>query len=257
MSDVAVENMNSPNASTPKATSPERDLVVEAVASAGSHAWLGRAMTVPLRKLWLDVDMVGRENVPTQGAVVLAANHLAFIDSLLVMYSLDRPVSFLGKAEYLNHPVARRLFPMTGMLPLDRTGKRARVTLRRVQEILSEGGVVGVHPEGTRSRDGMLNPGHSGVAQMALQASAPIVPIALIGTDVAQPVGTIVPRFRSKIEIHFGAPIGIGRWASNRRTRRARSELTEEVMQSIAALSGQERSGLSQRSHYVPEPTLV
>ena len=187
----------------------------------------------------------------------MAANHLAFIDSLLVMYSLDRPVSFLGKAEYLNHPVARRLFPMTGMLPLDRTGQRARVTLRRVQEILSEGGVVGVHPEGTRSRDGMLNPGHSGVAQMALQASAPIVPIALIGTDVAQPVGTIVPGFRSKIEIHFGAPIGMGRWASNRRTRRARTELTEEVMQSIAALSGQERSGLSQRSHYVPEPTLV
>ena len=66
MSDVAVENMTSPNASTPKATSPERDLVVEAVASAGSHAWLGRAMTVPLRKLWLDVDMVGRENVPTK-----------------------------------------------------------------------------------------------------------------------------------------------------------------------------------------------
>jgi len=92
---------------------------------------------------------------------------------------------------------------------------------------------------------------------MALQASAPIVPIALIGTDVAQPVGTIVPGFRSKIEIHFGAPIGMGRWASNRRTRRARTELTEEVMQSIAALSGQERSGLSQRSHYVPEPTLV
>jgi 1-acyl-sn-glycerol-3-phosphate acyltransferase len=139
------------------------------------------------------------------------------------MYSLQRSVSFLGKAEYLEHPVARRLFPMTGMVPLDRTGRRARVTLRRVQEILGDGGVVGVHPEGSRSRDGLLNHGHSGVAQMALQASAPIVPV------------------RAKIEIRYGAPIGMGEWANNRRTREARTGLTEEVMQAIASLSGQQR----------------
>ena len=240
---------NTPNSAT--TDTPDRDGLAEAIASAGSRAWVGRGLSAPLRKLWLDVDHVGLENVPTEGPVVLAANHLAFIDSLLVMYSLDRPVSFLGKAEYLDHPIARRLFPMTGMLPLDRTGKRARVTLRRVQEILGEGGVVGVHPEGTRSRDGLLNPGHSGVAQMALQASAPIVPVALVGTDRAQPVGTVIPGFRSKIEICFGAPIGMGRWASTRRTRQARTELTEEVMQSIAALSGQER-----RTH-ASEPTNV
>ena len=230
---------------------PDRDVLVDAVASAGSRAWVGRALTAPLRKAWLDVDYVGLENVPTEGAVVLAANHLAFIDSLLVKYSLGRPVSFLGKAEYLDHPVARRLFPMTGMLPLDRTGKRARVTLRRVQEILADGGVVGVHPEGTRSRDGLLNAGHMGVAQMALQASAPIVPVGLVGTDVAQPVGTIMPGFRSKIEVRFGAPIGMGRWAANRRTRRARTELTEEVMQSISALSGQTRHQRSEPARLI------
>ena len=220
---------------------PDRDMLAEAVEAAGSHAWVGRALSAPLRKLWLDVTHVGRENVPSEGPVVLAANHLAFIDSLLVMYSLGRPVSFLGKAEYLEHPIARRLFPMTGMVPLDRTGKRARVTLRRVQQILAAGGIVGVHPEGTRSRDGVLNPGHSGVAQMALRASAPVVPVALVGTDTVQPVGSRVPAFRGKVEIRYGAPIGMGEWASNRRTRRARTELTEEVMQSIAALSGQRR----------------
>lgn len=260
MNDVRVEEVAS---SAVAESDPARDLLAEAVATAGSHAWVGRGLTAPVRKLWLDVDIVGLENVPAEGAVVLAANHLAFIDSLLVMYSLDRPVSFLGKAEYLEHPIARRLFPMTGMLPLDRSGKRARVTLRRVQEILADGGVVGVHPEGTRSRDGLLNAGHSGVAQMALQSSAPVVPVALIGTDIAQPVGQLVPGFRSKVEIRFGAPIGMGRWASNRRTRQARTELTEEVMQSIAALSGQERAGQQrvgredaehERGHNAPVP---
>ena len=234
-----------------ESTEPDRDMLVDAVEAAGSHAWVGRGLTAPLRKLWLDVSFTGLENVPTDGPVVLAANHLAFIDSLLVMYCLDRPVSFLGKAEYLNNPIARRLFPMTGMLPLDRTGRRARVTLKRVQQILSAGGVVGVHPEGTRSRDGLLNPGHSGVAQMALRANAPVVPVALIGTADAQPVGQIIPTFRSPIEVRFGAPIGMGRWARNRRTRTAREELTEEVMAELAALSGQ------QRRAQVPEPILA
>lgn len=228
------------------------DPLADAVATAGSHAWVGKALSAPLRHGWLNVRHVGLENVPTNGPVVLAANHLAFIDSLLVMYSLDRPVAFLGKAEYLDHPVARRLFPMTGMLPLDRTGRRSRVTLDRVDEILREGGVVGVHPEGTRSRDGLLNPGHRGVAQMALRAGAPVVPVALVGTGEAQPVGQFVPNFRSPVEVRYGAPIGLGRWANARRSAVSRTELTEEVMESIAALSGQARSHVD-----APAPALV
>jgi len=219
---------------------PERDELAHAVATAGRHARLGRALAAPLRA-WLDVTCTGLENVPVAGPVILAANHLAFIDSPLVMHSLSRPVAFLGKSEYLEHPVTRRLFPVTGMLPLDRSGRRARITLDRVQEILDAGGVVGVHPEGTRSRDGLLNPGNPGVAQMALRAGAPIVPVALVGTDSAQPIGQLLPNFRSNVELRFGAPIGVGRWSTNRRTASARAELTEEVMESIAALSGQRR----------------
>lgn len=235
MKTIEIRNETAPS------SGPDGDMLRDAVAAAGRHAWVGRALSAPLRKLWLDVEHIDRKNVPTEGGVILAANHLAFIDSVLLMYSLDRPVAFLGKSEYLEYPVARRLFPMTGMLPLDRSGRRARVTLKRVHEILTEGGVVGVHPEGTRSRDGLLNPGHSGVAQMALRANAPIVPVALVGTGEVQPVGALIPAFRGKIEIRYGAPIGMGRWANNRRTRTAREEVTEEVMRSIAALSGQDR----------------
>lgn len=228
-------------------------LLQDAVDNAGSQAWIGRALSAPLRRAWLDVEHIGISNVPTTGPVVLAANHLSFIDSVLVMYSLDRPVSFLGKSEYLDHPVAGRLFPMTGMLPLDRSGRHARITLNRVHEILSDGGVVGVHPEGTRSRDGRLNPGHPGVAQMALRANAPIVPVALVGTDIVQPVGQRIPKRRGQVQIRFGEPIGMGRWLPQRRTRRAREELTEEVMASIAALSGQERVPVED----VPVPVTV
>ncbi len=219
----------------------DTDRLAESVATAGRLPWIGRTLSAPLRHGWLDVIYTGTENVASDGPVVLAANHLAFIDSPLLMYCLDRPVVFLGKVDYLDHPVAKRLFPITGMLPLDRSGRNGRVTLDRADEILRGGGVIGVHPEGTRSRDGLLGPGHRGVAQIALRANAPIVPVALVGTGTAQPVGQLIPNFRSSIEVRFGAPIGLGRWGSCRRSAVARSELTEEVMASIAALSGQER----------------
>lgn len=215
--------------------------LTSAVESAGRYAWIGAIGTLPLRRAWLDVTHEGRENVPDHGGVVLAANHLAFIDSLLLMYSLPRPVSFLGKAEYLDHPIARHLFPATGMLPLDRTGRHSRITLDRAIQILEGGGIVGVHPEGTRSRDGLLGPGHRGVAQLALRANVPVVPVGLIGTGAVQPVGRRIPEFRGEVTIRYGAPIDLGRWVGARRSSRSRTELTEEIMESIAALSGQGR----------------
>ena len=227
--------------SEPVGDAASRTELRDAVARAGRHAWLGRALSLPLRHGWLEVEHHGRENVPADGPVVLAANHLAFIDSPLVMFGLDRPVTFLGKAEYLAHPVARRLFPMVGMMPLDRSGRNSRITLDCVQRTLEAGGVVGMHPEGTRSRDGLLGAGHRGVAQIALRANAPVIPVALVGTADAQPVGQLVPTFRSRVQVRFGAPIGLGRWAGTRRSANARQELTTEIMDSIAALSGQQR----------------
>lgn len=222
-------------------TQIDTELLTDAVASAGRYAWAGRVGTLPLRRGWLNITHEGRENVPTTGGVILAANHLAFIDSLLLMYSLPRPVAFLGKSEYLDHPVARRIFPATGMLPLDRSGRHARITLDHAVTLLQQGGVLGVHPEGTRSRDGLLAPGHKGVAQLALRADVPVIPVGLIGTGDVQPVGQSVPTFRGQITIRYGAPIGLGRWANARRSARSRSELTEEIMTAIGSLSGQER----------------
>ncbi|MEM7095803.1 MAG: lysophospholipid acyltransferase family protein [Actinomycetota bacterium] len=215
--------------------------LTRAIETAGRYAWIGRYGTAPLRRAWLDITHEGLENVPAEGGAILAANHLAFIDSLLLMYALDRPVAFLGKSEYLDHPVARHLFPATGMLPLDRSGQHSRITLDRANQILEQGGVIGVHPEGTRSRDGLLGAGHKGVAQMALRAGVPVVPVGLIGTDDVQPVGQRVPSFRGEITIRFGAPIGLGPWLGRRRSSSARRELTAEIMAAIAALSGQRR----------------
>ncbi|MGI9612718.1 MAG: lysophospholipid acyltransferase family protein [Acidimicrobiales bacterium] len=244
-----IENPEPPRRSSKSKTTPDSVRLRHAVEKASRYPWLGRALTFPLRRAWLDIDHIGRENVPADGPVVLAANHLAFIDSPLVMFGLDRPVTFLGKAEYLDNPVARRLLPAAGMLPLDRSGSNSRVTLDRANDILGNGGVIGVHPEGTRSRDGRLSPAHNGVAQMALRAGAPVVPVALIGTDVAQPVGQIIPKFRGRVEIRFGPPIGLGRWATARRASRSRRELSGEIMEAISALSGQE-----QRDH---SPTVA
>lgn len=228
---------------TPTRTGTGVDIhrLTAAVETAGRYAWAGRAGTWPLRQAWLDVTHEGRENVPSEGGVLLAANHLAFIDSLLVMYALPRPVSFLGKSEYLDHPLTRRVFPATGMLPLDRSGRLARITLDRAASLLEQGGIVGVHPEGTRSRDGMLGPGHRGIAQLALRTGVPVVPVGIIGTGEAQPVGQLLPDFRADITIKFGAPIGLGRWSGARRSAQSRRELTNEIMDSIAALTGQAR----------------
>lgn len=233
-----------PAASTapaPSTTSIDTDVLTKAVATAGRHAWAGRLGTAPLRRGWLDITHEGLENVPTTGGVLLAANHLAFIDSLILMYALPRKVAFLGKSEYLEHPIARRIFPATGMLPLDRSGRRARITLDHATDLLQSGGVVGVHPEGTRSRDGFLAPGHKGVAQLALRADVPVIPVGLIGTGDVQPVGQHVPTFRGKVTVRFGAPIGLGRWANARRSAQSRTELTDEIMTAIGGLSGQER----------------
>ena len=244
--DLATRDDASPHAPAEQPTGVDVAQLTAAVEASGRYTWIGAAGTLPLRKGWLRVNHQGRENVPDHGGVILAANHLAFIDSLLLMYSLPRRVSFLGKSEYLDHPIARHLFPATGMLPLDRTGRHSRITLDRATQILEGGGIIGVHPEGTRSRDGLLGPGHRGVAQLALRANVPVVPVGLIGTGDVQPVGRRVPEFRGQVTIRYGAPIGLGPWAAARRSARSRSELTEEIMEAIAALSGQARRDVSQ-----------
>ena len=205
----------------------------------GSHYWAIRRTSAPLRKLWLNIQLEDVANVPTDGPVLLAANHLSFIDSVLLMYSLPRRVSFLGKAEYLRSTGSRKLFPAAGMIPVDRTGTGLLASLRTAEQRLAGGEVVGLFPEGTRSRDLKLHRGHAGVAHLALRSGAPIVPVGIIGSERVQPPGASTPKFREPVTVRFGSPLDLGPWQSQRPSRSVKQAITAEVMASIATLSGQ------------------
>ena len=207
----------------------------------GHRYWSVRRATSPLHRGWLDVRRKGLENVPTHGGVILAANHLSFIDSVVLMYSGRRRVTFLGKAEYLDSVVTRRLFPAAGMIPVDRSGRGVGKSLGLAIDRLHDGEIVGIFPEGTRSRDGLLHDGHVGVAHLALKSGAPIVPVGIVGTDTAMAPDSLLPR-RTPITLRFGAPIDLGRWTGRRPTGAVKREITDEVMDAIAGLSGQRRS---------------
>lgn len=190
---------------------------------------------------------VGLHNVPRRGPVILASNHLSFIDSLMIPLMVPRHVTFIAKAEYftgrgLKGRLSRWFFTTMGNIPVDREDPRAgQRSLEDALAVLQRGGAFGIYPEGTRSRDGKLHPGHTGVAWLALAGHAPVIPVAVIGTDKVQPVGKRFPRPYRGVQIRFGAPIDPSRQiTAGVRPAQARRELTDQVMASIHAMSGQE-----------------
>ncbi len=205
----------------------------------GSWARGLRLATAPLRNRWLDIEVVGQVNVPTDGPAIIAANHLSFIDSPLLMTELGRPVTFLGKAEYLRSRVTRTVFPRVGMIPVDRTGRSVGWSLKVAQQRLEAGELVGVFPEGSRSRSGHLHRGHLGAAHLALRTGAPIIPVGIIGSAAAMPVGHRMPVHKGRIIIRVGAPIGLGEYLGRPRSAATKQALTDDIMREIGALSGQ------------------
>jgi 1-acyl-sn-glycerol-3-phosphate acyltransferase len=197
--------------------------------------WPVRLATTPLRRLWFDVDVRGAEDVPRDGAVILAPNHLSFLDAPLLMTALPRKVLFLGKAEYMAS-WHTRMFRSIGMIPVDRGGKDLRATLDRAAGVLEGGGALGIFPEGTRARQLRIHRGHTGVAALALRTGAALIPVGIRGTEELQPPGARVPR-RGTVRIRFGAPLDLGRWRATPPAI-ARKALTDELMQSIASLAG-------------------
>ncbi|WP_265522323.1 lysophospholipid acyltransferase family protein [Oerskovia flava] len=190
--------------------------------------------------------VTGLNNIPRRGPVILASNHLSFIDSLLIPIVSPRHVTFLAKAEYftgtgLRGRVSRWFFTTLGHIPVERDDPRAgQRSLEDALDVLQRGGAFGIYPEGTRSRDGRLHKGRTGVAWLALAGHAPVVPVAVCGTDKVQPVGARLPRIH-RVTVHFGTPIDPARQiTSGARPAQARRELTDEVMASIHRLSGQE-----------------
>jgi 1-acyl-sn-glycerol-3-phosphate acyltransferase len=200
---------------------------------------LVRLLVTPLYHVLWRVHVEGGEHLPRRGAAIIAANHLSFFDSVVLIMATRRTLSFVGKAEYLDSWKTRRLLPALGMIPVDRTdGRRALLALNLATRILRAGGMFAIYPEGTRSRDGKLHVGHTGAAYLSIATGARIVPTGLVGTDEIQRPGTRVPRPFRPVIVRFGAAIDPATYAGGRRQRRRL--LTDDLMSAIHSLSGQD-----------------
>ncbi|RCV50914.1 lysophospholipid acyltransferase family protein [Marinitenerispora sediminis] len=189
----------------------------------------------------------GLENVPAHGPVILASNHLSFADSVVIPLVVPRRVRFLAKTEYFDSPgvkgrLSRLAFSSLGALPVKRgAGRDAMTALEAGLSVLRAGEAFGIYPEGTRSRDGRLYRGRTGVGHLALASGAPVVPVALFGTEHIQPVGARMPRLHP-IRVRFGSPLDFSEGYGHLRPGQARRLVTDEVMAAIHALSGQARA---------------
>lgn len=205
-------------------------------------------VVAPVTKAVWRPTVTGLDNVPAEGGVLLASNHLSFVDSVVIPVVVPRKVVFLAKADYFTGPglrgrLSKAWFEGLGMLPVDRDDARAAIdSLDTALEVLGRGEAFGLYPEGTRSRDGRLYRGRTGVAHLALTAGVPIVPVGLRGTQDLQPVGARLPRL-AKVSVAFGAPIEVVGEYDGVPLGRARRDLTDRVMAAIAELSGQEQAG--------------
>ncbi|MFI5764500.1 lysophospholipid acyltransferase family protein [Streptomyces sp. NPDC051563] len=199
----------------------------------------------PLLRLLFRPRIEGLENIPEDGAAIIAGNHLSFSDHFLMPAILKRRITFLAKAEYFTGPgVKGRLtaafFRSAGQIPVDRSGKDAgQAALREGLGVLSKGELLGIYPEGTRSHDGRLYKGKVGVAAMALGAGVPVVPCAMVGTFEIQPPGQKIPKIR-RVTIRFGRPLDFSRYEGMEGERAVLRAVTDEIMYEVLALSGQE-----------------
>lgn len=204
---------------------------------------ISRALIVPVFRLAFRPTVTGREHVPRRGPVIFAANHLSALDSFAIPLVSPRTVAFLAKAEYFELPGVRGRLIRAGLdgcgaVAVPRGAHRAaQAALEAALGVLAGGGAFGIHPEGTRSRDGRLHRGRTGVAWLALASGAPVVPVAVIGTERVQPVGARFPR-PGPITVRFGPPLTFT--APSGSPGRARRVITDEIMAAIQKLSGQE-----------------
>lgn len=208
--------------------------------SYGQHYALGRAIVAPLLSFLVRTHQPGIEQLP-EGPAIIAANHISFLDSALLLATLPRQIQFVGKAEYLDDWKTKHLFPALGMIPIDRSGGSAsNSALDAARSVLENGGLFGIFPEGTRSRNGTLHKGHTGVARLALQTGAPIVPVGIVGTELIQPPDAPFPKLFMPATFHFGAPIRVDRHKHRQDDRMLLREITDEVMFEIRELTGQQ-----------------
>jgi len=188
----------------------------------------------------------GLENIPEDGPAILASNHLSFSDSIFLPIAVPRKITFMAKSEYFEAPGIRgkataAFFRGAGQVPVDRTGGNAgTAAISTGVRLLNEGHLLGIYPEGTRSSDGRLYRGKTGVARMALEARVCVIPVAMINTEMVQPIGKSRPNFGVEVGIRIGEPLDFSRYYGMEDDRFVLRSLTDEIMYRIMDLSGQE-----------------
>ena len=199
----------------------------------------------PLLKVVFRPKVEGLENVPRKGSAILASNHLSYADWLFVPLSLRRRVTYVAKAEYFTTPgvkgwLQKQFFTGAGQVPIDReSASAAEGALVSARRIIGEGELFGIYPEGTRSHDGNLYRGRTGVARLALETGAPVIPVAVLGTDDIAPPGKTLGRVVRPI-VRFGRPLDFSRYQGMEDDRYVLRSITDEIMYEIMTLSDQE-----------------
>jgi len=208
--------------------------------------WFLKTIVIgPIIKLLFRPWVEGEENIPEEGAAIFASNHLSFSDSIFLPLVVPRRMTFLAKSDYFTgRGVKGRLtaafFKAIGQVPVDRSGgKASSAALSSGLKVLRRGDLLGIYPEGTRSPDGRLYRGRTGVARMALEGKVPVIPVAMIGTDKAQPTGKVIPRIM-RVGVRVGRPLDFSRYEGMEDDRFVLRSITDELMYELMLLSGQE-----------------
>jgi 1-acyl-sn-glycerol-3-phosphate acyltransferase len=203
--------------------------------------WVLKHTVGPVLRYFYRIRVEGLANVPATGPAILASNHVSFSDSVFLPYVLHRRITFVAKAEYFSDPKTAWLFSALGQIPISRVGGSASErALEAARAVLDRGELFGIYPEGTRSPDGRLYKGHTGVARLALQTGAPVLAVAMVGTREAQPIGQVVPNVFRPVTIRVSRPIDFSRYANRANDPLVLRQVTDQIMFDLRSLSGQE-----------------
>jgi len=215
--------------------------------------WVLKGLLSPVFLLLWRIKVEGREHVPATGPVILAPNHVTFLDSMFLPLVLRRRVTFVAKAEYFASWRTAWFFRAAGQIPMRREGGSASErALAAARDVLAEGKVLGIYPEGTRSPDGRLYRGHTGVARLAFGCKVPVVPVGLVGTDRVQKPGSNLPHPFRRVTVRFGPPLDLRRFGPDATDDPlALRAATDELMFEIRALSGQVYVDRYAKKHHV------
>jgi 1-acyl-sn-glycerol-3-phosphate acyltransferase len=207
--------------------------------------WVVKAILTPILRTLFRPWIEGGDHIPSDGGAILASNHLSFSDSIFLPLVVPRRITFLAKADYftgrgVKGKLTKGFFSGVGQVPIDRSGgKASEAALSTGLRILGGGSLLGLYPEGTRSPDGRLYRGKTGVARMALEAGVPVIPVAMINTDVVQPTGKKIPKL-GRVGIRVGKPLDFSRYKGMEGDRFVLRSITDEIMYELMLLSGQE-----------------